>query len=1100
MGNQIVCPSGQNWYLSDFEKMDISIEHSIYDGTFLLSFKALESKFPKRSVVVKAYKMPTNDQFDDQTYFEIQNVIRTSEAFFKRLSKLSIPGVVSNTPCIYEEGAYVVRPYFPQSLTSKMNDFPELTNYERDWIAYQILRGVQNLHNQGLFHGDIKPENILLTDRLQVQIVDPAPYKPIFIKSSQPNFFLHYFGYLGGSCCLAPERIMESSPPVHPLNFSKCDLFSTGCLLAYLYLNGRNMFNFTTIQEYQQSTDPSSFLKPLEGIQNEKIRNLIAKLLSITPNDRDLSNMDDVFPKWFKEFYDLFYEKQIATAFMEKLLTLHDTIMKILPEDASEGSLIYFNILSDVILSSGRLVSLHALINHYVDLTTKFFDIPMKLTKAIPPLFEIFERRNNLASIYAFDGISRILNSIDKIPDEFSNYHSAFLIPRLSAVLKDGWAAYFICTMPMWALSMHKLWPSFYSKLRSDVSICQYLFTVNSLIISTNSSNISDVGFIKGYLKKCSEASKYKNFDFLSTLCFFLFPLLSSSTFLPEIVNVICSFYQSFDQHSRTQFHETLEDALFTAIFANEFTENQAPEVLNSFLNLLKIPMKEIYITQLIDQTLKWSNSKNTAVATAAICVIHKLPQMYQQIYTIQYIKPVSPPPSLFSAGPISLESSQYDTLDTPMKPVKFNMKRAHTMVNKMPLIQPPIQFTPDEQLNAPLKPQTTPQRSGFTTVSGESLAHLAVAATAMAGNSTPGVSFAIPNMPVNQTAQQNENSNVQISCGALGSIKLTEKEIQRIIFTDKDTVLILYNNITLSFYTINRQQRPVLSDIQHLVHETNITCLEKIGETLICFADDENKVYSYNYKENDQNLVFTTKVPISSIVSLDEETFCFTYKNSPSLDIRKSSDFSQKLIVNCGNSPISILKVIKETPFIILVDKNENLILFDKRICLPVFTIPFSIIEKKEKAVHIRDVIPIYSPEKCEKSSENEIIFAIVLDDTIFIYNVIVQKLILVVKGIFQKVFGNGRDLFILGDNGTFVINTLQFEKSFSLFDRSIKTPLTVQRNEVGAPIIELNSNPMKSLNSHSFYINAVDGFGNTFCSGDSRGNLNLWFFQYKK
>ena len=60
MGNQIVCPSGQNWYLQDFLKMGYTIERSLFDGTFLLSFLVNEKR-PIRQLVVKCYKIPDDD-------------------------------------------------------------------------------------------------------------------------------------------------------------------------------------------------------------------------------------------------------------------------------------------------------------------------------------------------------------------------------------------------------------------------------------------------------------------------------------------------------------------------------------------------------------------------------------------------------------------------------------------------------------------------------------------------------------------------------------------------------------------------------------------------------------------------------------------------------------------------------------------------------------------------------------------------------------------------------------------------------------------------------------------------------------------------------
>lgn len=52
---------------------------------------------------------------------------------------------------------------------------------EKKWIAYQILRGVADCHQQKVHHGDIKTENVLVTSWNWVYLVDFASYKPTFL-------------------------------------------------------------------------------------------------------------------------------------------------------------------------------------------------------------------------------------------------------------------------------------------------------------------------------------------------------------------------------------------------------------------------------------------------------------------------------------------------------------------------------------------------------------------------------------------------------------------------------------------------------------------------------------------------------------------------------------------------------------------------------------------------------------------------------------------------------------------------------------------------------------------------------------------------------
>jgi phosphoinositide-3-kinase regulatory subunit 4 len=58
---------------------------------------------------------------------------------------------------------------------------PFLTLVEKKWIAYQILRGVADCHQQKVYHGDIKTENVLVTSGNWAYLVDFASYKPTFL-------------------------------------------------------------------------------------------------------------------------------------------------------------------------------------------------------------------------------------------------------------------------------------------------------------------------------------------------------------------------------------------------------------------------------------------------------------------------------------------------------------------------------------------------------------------------------------------------------------------------------------------------------------------------------------------------------------------------------------------------------------------------------------------------------------------------------------------------------------------------------------------------------------------------------------------------------
>ena len=58
---------------------------------------------------------------------------------------------------------------------------PFLTTIEKQWIAYQLLKGIADSHAKKVYHGDIKTENVLVTSWNWAYLVDYAFYKPTYL-------------------------------------------------------------------------------------------------------------------------------------------------------------------------------------------------------------------------------------------------------------------------------------------------------------------------------------------------------------------------------------------------------------------------------------------------------------------------------------------------------------------------------------------------------------------------------------------------------------------------------------------------------------------------------------------------------------------------------------------------------------------------------------------------------------------------------------------------------------------------------------------------------------------------------------------------------
>ena len=82
---------------------------------------------------------------------------------------------------------------------------------EKHWLTFQLIAALNQLHRNEIYHGDIKPENILLTSYNHLFITDMVNYKPIYVSIDDLKTFKTYFCELDNTsrCYFAPERLVK---------------------------------------------------------------------------------------------------------------------------------------------------------------------------------------------------------------------------------------------------------------------------------------------------------------------------------------------------------------------------------------------------------------------------------------------------------------------------------------------------------------------------------------------------------------------------------------------------------------------------------------------------------------------------------------------------------------------------------------------------------------------------------------------------------------------------------------------------------------------------------------------------------------------------
>ena len=111
---------------------------------------------------------------------------------------------------------------------TKMKRFNGLPLEEIKSIMFQTLQGLNTLHQHGIFHRDMKPENLLI-HKGQVKLADLGLSKDI--RTSPP-----FTDYVSTRWYRAPEIL------VHSTTYSyEVDIFAVGCIMAELYM-GQPLF------------------------------------------------------------------------------------------------------------------------------------------------------------------------------------------------------------------------------------------------------------------------------------------------------------------------------------------------------------------------------------------------------------------------------------------------------------------------------------------------------------------------------------------------------------------------------------------------------------------------------------------------------------------------------------------------------------------------------------------------------------------------------------------------------------------------------------------------------------------------------------------
>ena len=268
-----------------------------------IMYKTLLINKEKAPLVVKVFVKKNYDENDTKIFnTEKENLISLQKIIYNK--ELKIHPTIA--PLINLEDSYlcgmIFRQYFEYSLKERMYLNPYLTEIEKIWITFQLLQCLKDMKDLKIIHGDLNPENVLLTSNLSVYLSDIASFKPACINMDDIASYTYYFGSNDNTSLkgfyLAPERLVEKGSNIFNEKTFAMDVFSLGVIIAELFIE-KNIFRFSSMINYKKgNTKLFDIEEYLKKIKNEKIKQLIYKMIKINPDER--INIEDALD-FFRE-------------------------------------------------------------------------------------------------------------------------------------------------------------------------------------------------------------------------------------------------------------------------------------------------------------------------------------------------------------------------------------------------------------------------------------------------------------------------------------------------------------------------------------------------------------------------------------------------------------------------------------------------------------------------------------------------------------------------------------------------------------------------------------------------------------------------------
>jgi serine/threonine protein kinase len=111
---------------------------------------------------------------------------------------------------------------------------------ELDQIGYQVLRGLETLHQNGIIHRDLKPENVLVAGDKKVKLTDFGVAGMLNARMTVPNILMQSNTLFGTHAYIPPEQ--RNSWKRFEATSARTDIFAFGVMMYELISRGKLPF------------------------------------------------------------------------------------------------------------------------------------------------------------------------------------------------------------------------------------------------------------------------------------------------------------------------------------------------------------------------------------------------------------------------------------------------------------------------------------------------------------------------------------------------------------------------------------------------------------------------------------------------------------------------------------------------------------------------------------------------------------------------------------------------------------------------------------------------------------------------------------------